>query len=110
MTIFIKKVIHSFILKNKRKKKLCILITLIIIWLIQSNLLNLAVILNFIGVKMTMNCEYDSGVGVILPVKNKILPIVHLKLKIDKNTPTVKENTAAVFLLVVKMAAPHILV
>ena len=41
-----------------------------------------------------VNCEYDSIVGVILPVKNKILPIVHLK------------NTAAMFLLVVKMAAP----
>ncbi len=32
---------------------------------------------------MTINCEYDSVVGVILPVENKILPI-----EIDKNTPT----------------------
>ena len=45
---------------------------------------NLTVILNFIGVKMTMNCEYDSVVGVILPVEYKILPIVHLKLKLTK--------------------------
>ncbi len=50
--------------------------------------MKLTVILNFIGVKMTMNCDYDSVVGVILPVENKILLIVH-----------------AVFLLVVKMAA-----
>ena len=36
---------------------------------------------------MTMNCEYDSVVGVILPVENKILPIVHLKLKLTKTHP-----------------------
>ena len=36
------------------------------------------------GVKMTMNCEYDSVVGVILLVENKILP----QIEIDKNTPT----------------------
>ncbi len=47
---------------------------------------NLTVILNFIGVKMTMNCEYDSVVGVILPVENKILPIVHLNFKLQKYT------------------------
>ena len=45
---------------------------------------NLTVILNFICVKMTMNCEYDSVVGVILPVENKLLPIVHLILKLTK--------------------------
>ena len=33
---------------------------------------NLKVILNFIGVKMTMNGDYYSIVGVILPVENKI--------------------------------------
>ncbi len=48
---------------------------------------NLTVILNFIGVEMTMNCEYDSVVGVILPVENKILPIVNLKLKLTKTHP-----------------------
>ena len=36
---------------------------------------------------MTMNCEYDSVVGVILPVENKILPIVHLILKLTKTHP-----------------------
>ena len=36
---------------------------------------------------MTMNCEYDSVVGVILPVENKILPIVHLILKLTKTQP-----------------------
>ena len=30
---------------------------------------NLTVILNFIGVKMTMNCDNDSVVGVFLPVQ-----------------------------------------
>ena len=48
---------------------------------------NLTVILNFIGVKMTMNCEYDSIVGVMLPVENKILPIVQLILKLTKTHP-----------------------
>ena len=37
--------------------------------------------------KMTMNCDYDSVVGVILPVENKILPIVHLNLKLTKTHP-----------------------
>ena len=46
---------------------------------------------------MTMNCDYDSVVGIILPVENKILPIVHLRLKL--------KYTADVFLLVVKLAA-----
>ncbi len=36
---------------------------------------------------MTMNCDYDSVLGVILPVENFY--------------------TAVIFLLVVKMAAPH---
>jgi len=36
---------------------------------------------------MTMNCDYDSVGGVILPVENKILPIVHLKLKLTKTHP-----------------------
>ncbi len=36
------------------------------------------------GVKMTMNCDYDSVLGVILLVENKILPIVHLILKLTK--------------------------
>ncbi len=31
-----------------------------------------------------VNCEYDSVVGVFLPVENKIVPIVHLKLKVTK--------------------------
>ena len=35
-----------------------------------------------------VNCEYDSVVGVILPVENKIVPIVHLKLKLTKTHPT----------------------
>ena len=49
--------------------------------------MNLTVMLNFIGVRMTMNCEYYSVVGVILPVEKKILPIVHLKLKLTKTQP-----------------------
>ncbi len=36
---------------------------------------------------MTMNCDNDSKVGVILPVENKILPIVHLLLKLTKTHP-----------------------
>ncbi len=69
---------------------------------------NLTVILNFIVVKMTINCDYDSEVGVILPVENKILLIVHLILKLKKCThffTLFDKNTAAMFLLVVKMAA-----
>ncbi len=62
------------------------------------------------GMKMTMNWEYDSVVGVILPVENKILPIYTPQIEINKNTPIFftlfAKNTAAVFLLVVKMAAP----
>ena len=57
-----------------------------------------------IVVKMTMNCDYDSAVGVILPVENKILPIVHLILpiEIDKYTPTfftlfAKNHSGSVF-------------
>ena len=46
--------------------------------------MNLTVILSFIGVKMTMNSDYDSVVGVILPVENKILPIVYFILKLTK--------------------------
>ena len=50
---------------------------------------------------MTMNCEYDSVVGVILPVKNKILPIVHLKLKLTKTHPLFytfcQKNSGCVF-------------
>ena len=68
----------------------------------------MTVILNFIGVKMTMNCDNDSVVGVILPVENKILSIVHLILKLSKTHPLFRnfcQNTEAVFLLVVKMAA-----
>ncbi len=38
---------------------------------------------------MTMNCDNDSEVGVILPVKNKILPIVHLIFKLTKTHPLV---------------------
>ncbi len=58
---------------------------------------------------MTMNCEYDSVVGVILPVDNKRLPIVHLKLNLTKKHPfftLLAKKTAVVFLLVVKMVAP----
>ena len=67
--------------------------------------------IEFQGVKMTMNCDYDSVVGVILPVENQILPIVHLKLKLTKTNPLLYtfKNTAAVFLLVVKLAAPRII-
>ena len=36
---------------------------------------------------MTMNCDYDNVVGVILSVENKILPIVHLKLNLTKIHP-----------------------
>ncbi len=59
-----------------------------------------------------MNCEYYTAVGVNLPVENKILPTVHLKLKFTEKHPLFftlfAKNTAAVFLLVVKMAAPLI--
>ena len=44
-------------------------------------------VMNFIGVKMTGNFDYDSVVGVILPVENKILLIVHLILKLTKTHP-----------------------
>ncbi len=46
----------------------------------------MTVILNFIGLKMTMNCDYDSIVGVILPVENKYCQLYNIE--IDKNTPT----------------------
>ncbi len=36
---------------------------------------------------LTMNCEYDSIVGVILPMENKIMPVVHLKSKLTKTHP-----------------------
>ena len=36
---------------------------------------------------MSMNCDYDSVVGVILQMGNKILPIVHLILKLTKTHP-----------------------
>ena len=36
---------------------------------------------------MTMNCDYDSVVGVIMPVENKILPIVNLMLKLTNTHP-----------------------
>ena len=71
--------------------------------------MNLTIILNFIGVKITINCNYDSVVGVLLPAENKILPIILLKLKLTKTHPLFTlfaKNTAAVFLLVLKMAAP----
>ena len=45
--------------------------------------MNLTVLMNFIGVKMTTNCDYK---GVILPVENKILHTSHIEL--DKNTST----------------------
>ena len=67
-------------------------------------------ILNFRGVKMSMNFDYDSVVGVILPVKNKILPIVHLILKLTKTHPlfyTFCQKHSGCVLLVVKMAAPR---
>ncbi len=62
------------------------------------------------GVKMTKNCDYDSVVGVILPVENRI-PIANCtpQIEIDKNTPlfyTVCQKHSQLFLLVVKMAAP----
>ncbi len=58
-----------------------------------------------------MNCDYDSVVGVILPVvENKILLIVHLILKLTKTHPLFfalfAKNTADEFLPVVKVAAP----
>ena len=42
-------------------------------------------------VKMTMNCDYDSVLGVILPVEHKMMPIVqlHLILKLTKTHPLV---------------------
>ena len=55
-----------------------------------------------------MNCNYDSVVGVLLPVENKILPIILLTLKLTKTHPLFTpfaKNTAVVFLLVVKMPA-----
>ncbi len=61
---------------------------------------------------MSMNFDYDSVLGVILPVENKILPIIHLTLKLTKHIQfftLFAENTAAVFLLVVKRAATHLL-
>ena len=36
---------------------------------------------------MAINYDYDSAVGVILPVEIKILPIVHLLLKLTKTHP-----------------------
>ena len=53
-----------------------------------------------------MNCEYDSVVGVILPVENKITPIKQLILNLTKTHPLFAKHTAVFFLLVVKMAAP----
>ncbi len=65
---------------------------------------NLTVIFYFIGVKMTMNCDYDSVVGIILP-------IVHLILKLTITHPLCFTHFAKnVFLIVVKMAAPLIMV
>ena len=61
---------------------------------------------------MPMNCDYYSVVGVVLPVENKILPIVRTPhIEIDKTHPLFytfcqKHSAPAVFLLVVKMAAP----
>ncbi len=59
--------------------------------------MNLTVILNFIGVKMTKNCEYESVVGVIFPVENIILPIVRLKLKLTKTHPRFDKNACLCF-------------
>ena len=56
---------------------------------------------------MIMNCEYDSVEGVILPVENKILPIVHLKLKLTKTHPLFAKNTAAVFFSSGKMCCVY---
>ncbi len=36
---------------------------------------------------MTINDDVASEVGVILPVENKILPIIHLTLKLTKKHP-----------------------
>ncbi len=57
---------------------------------------------------MTMNCDNDSVLGVIMPVENKMLPILNLILILTKTHPLFAKNTAAVFLLVVKVAAPRI--
>ena len=38
-------------------------------------------------VKMTMNCDYDSILGVILPVEDKRLSILHLILKLTRTHP-----------------------
>ena len=54
--------------------------------------------------------EYTSVVGVILPVENEILPIIHLILKLTKHNhffTLFSNNTAVVILLVVKIAALH---
>ena len=61
-----------------------------------------------------MNCEYDidSVVGVILPVENKILPIVHFISKLTNHTHFLTlfdKNIVAVCLLVVKMAVSQII-
>ncbi len=56
-----------------------------------------------------MNCDYDSVEGVILPVE--ILPIKYLIMTLTKTHPLFftlfDKITAAVFLLVVKIAATH---
>ena len=68
----------------------------------------------FTNVKMTMNCYYDSSViGVILPVENKILPIIHLKMKLTKTHPLFytfcQKHSGCVFASgkILKMAAPQ---
>ena len=62
---------------------------------------------------MTMNCEYDSVVGVILPVENKILPIVHFKLKLTITHSlfsTFCQKYSGCVFASGKMAAPHLTV
>ncbi len=58
---------------------------------------------------MTMNCEYDSVVSVILPVENKILASVHFILKLTKTHPlfyTFCQKHSGCFFASGKMAKP----
>ena len=86
-------VVQKHISYHKQNISVLILLTFVKVRLSKGKVyfyhetVNLTFILNFIGVKMTLNCEYDGVVGVILPMENKILPIVQLLLKLTKKHP-----------------------
>ncbi len=58
---------------------------------------------------MTLKCGYDSVVGVILPVENKLLPIVHLILKLTKTQPLLCQKHSGCVSASGKITAPHII-